>query len=198
MGDIEAFLSAAEDPAFVRVATARILPPDKIPLLRQHAQLEADLDRAALDDARLNRDPQMPVIAERIAELERDIDAAKSEFRFRCIGTSAWLNLAAKHPPTKEQLKVNARVDHDPETFQPAAIAASCVEPQMTLDQAGKLRDVLTVEQWGELWAKCVEANIGGGDSPKSLVAGAILRVKERSATTAAPEAFPDPSSSVE
>lgn len=197
-GSIDDFLSAAKDPAFVRVATARILPPDKVPLLRRFVELEADLDRAAIDDTKLNREPMMPVIAEQLAELSDEIEASKQEFRFRCVGFTEWQKLTSRHPPTKEQRKVNQMADHNPETFQPAAIAASCMAPEMTVEQALGLRDVLTVEQWAELWLACREANMGGGDSPKSMTAGAILQAKERFATMRASGESLDLSSSGE
>lgn len=198
MGGIDDFLKAAEDPAFVRVATARVLPPEAVPLLRLHAELEAQWDETARGDAELNRDPELPVLAEKVRDVERQLDEAKVEFRFRCIGTSKWLALSSKHPPTPEQTKLSSYADHNPDTFQPAAVALSCQDPEMSVEQAEKLRDVLTVEQWAELWRACREANMGGGDSPKSPVAGAILRVRDRLGTTAALAASLDQSSSDE
>lgn len=186
-GGIDEFLSAADDPAFARTVSARILPPSAVGLLAKHRELEEALDRAAVEDSKLNRDPQMPVIAQQLSDLEAEIDAAKSSFTFKCVGTSAWLALSAKFPPTKAQLAVNKLADHDPDRFQPEAIAASCVDPPMTVEQAKKLRDVTTIAQWGELWQACVQANMGT-DSPKSSAAGAILRVKQQFDNTAAAE----------
>jgi hypothetical protein len=196
-GGIDEFLSAADDPAFARTVSARILPPSAVGLLNRHRHLEEELDRAAVEDSKLNRDPQMPVIAQQLLDLEAEIAGAKSTFVFKCVGTSAWLELSSKFPPTKAQLATNKMADHDPDRFQPAAIAASCIDPVMTVEQAKRLRDVTSISQWAELWQACVQANMGT-DSPKSTAAGAILRVKQRFDNTAAAEGSPEASFSDE
>lgn len=193
---IEEILSQATDPAYVRTATARILLRQD--LLTQHQQLEADLDAAIQADNAENRTPQAPAISQQILDLEAEIDAARIEFRFRSIGHRAWADLMAAHPPTKEQIKALGRIDHNPETFPIAAIAASCVEPAMTVDDVAQLDRALNDTQFNLLLVRCVEANTGGVDTPKSVAAGVIHRVNGRSVTTPAPVASPDQSSLAE
>jgi hypothetical protein len=130
--------------------------------------------------------------------LEAEIDAAKVEFRFQSIGHRAWADLMAAHPPTKEQLKAFNRIDHNPETFPLAAIAASCVEPAMTVDDVGRLERALNDTQFNLLLVRCVEANTGGIDTPKSAAAGMIRRVNGQSVNTAVPAASPGQSSLAE
>jgi hypothetical protein len=104
--------------------------------------------------------------------------------------------LLAANPPTKDQLKRDPRIDHNPETFPIAAIAASCLEPAVTVEDVGRLERALPSTVFDVLWARCIDANIGGIDAPKSAAAGLILRASERYANTSAPAASPAPSSS--
>jgi hypothetical protein len=110
-----------------------------------------------------------------------------------------WANLMVKHPPTKEQRKENPRLDHNPETFPLAAMAASCVEPSGATVESFQRLDASGVPSavFDELWVTCLDANLGAG-IPKSAAAGVIRRLSGRSATTPAPAASPDPSSSDE
>ena len=61
-------------------------------------------------------------------------------------------------------------------------------------DEAKELEQRLSFGQFEKVWAACLQANLGTGDSPKSA-AGRILRQNAESATTAAHTASPDRSS---
>lgn len=179
-----------------REKTVRILLRQD--LLAEHDRLEAELVQVCTVDAQENRDPQGPAIAQRIVELEAEIDAAKRSFRFRAVGKKAWADLLALHPPTKDQLSEAPRLDHNPETFPPAAIAASCVDPVITPEQVDQLEQGLNLAQFDLLWTACLDANVRGDDSPKSLVAGPIARVSAELGITHVNGASPVPSSLAE
>lgn len=170
-------------------------------LLDEHARLDAELVATLNTDAEENRDPLGPELADRLLQFETEIEQAKRPFRFRAIGKKAWADLLAQHPPTRDQTMINARIDHNPKTFPAAAIAASCVDPKMTVEQVGQLEEKLNLAQFEILWGGCLDANVGGGvDNPKSLVAGPIVRARfalERSAM-GMDDPSPDRSSSVE
>jgi hypothetical protein len=176
-------LAQAENPAYVRVATARVLLRQD--LITRHAELEAELAEAIARDAVTNARDRAPTISRQLVELQDEIEAAKVGFKFRNIGRKAWADLLAAHPPTKAQKEL--RTDHNPETFPIAAMAAAIVEPE-GFDEDGirRLEAVLTDAQFTALWRACVDACMGGVESPKSLAAGQILRVNERSANIAA------------
>jgi len=179
-----------------RTAVARVLLRQD--LVEQHARLDAALNAAMLADQHENRDPVGPRLARELAEFEASIDAAKREFHFKAIGKRKWADLMAKHPPTKEQVKAHGRIDHNPATFPIAAIAASCTAPAMTTEQVAALEDGLNQTQFDQLWAACLDANVGGGSDPKSLTAGLILRTSGQSASTAVLEGLLAASSSDE
>lgn len=152
-------------------------------LVERHEDLEADLQAAQTQDAMENRLPAAPAIAQAIVDLEAEMQAAQREFVFEAVGKRRWSDLLAEHPPRAE----DRGLDHNPVTFPSAALAASCVQPVMTVDEAGRLEDLLTIAQWLKLWNACLKANVGGGgDTPKSLLATAVLQASGASSTTAA------------
>lgn len=155
-------------------------------LLDEHARLEAALSKAVKDDVMKNRLPESPGLTDEITALEARIEAEQKLFIFEGIGQYAWQNLAADNPPSKEQRAVG--YDMNPHTFAPKAVAASCVEPELTEEDAEWLMLNLDVAEWDRLWVACLVANIGERDRPKSLVATVAATARNGSSTTAPPE----------
>lgn len=160
-----------------RTATARVLLRQD--LLERHKELEAELDAAVERDMRASEGsiddvPEAVGVAAQIMELQAEIEAAMRPFHFRAIGRKPWRDLLAKHPPTKEQRAADPRLDHNPETFPHAAIAASCTSPVMTAEQVAQFEQICDLSQYSLLWNACLDANAGRGDTPKSLRAGGI------------------------
>jgi hypothetical protein len=201
---LEDILAEAENPAYVRTQTAKVL--FRQDLVTRHAELDAELAAAIARDRTTNEPDQAPVIAHQIAELQDEMTAALREFTFKNIGKKAWADLLAQHPPTKEQLAVEAEeakeqgrkprfFDHNLETFPIAAMAAASHSPKMDEDAVRRLEAALTDSQFTLLWRACFDANLGGADVPKSLAAGQILRVNGQYANTAVLAASPAASS---
>lgn len=201
MDSLDDILAAAENPAFVRVATARVLLRQD--LLARKDELEEAIKAEAAIDARENRTPVALGLAREMEALDAEIEEAKVEFKFRSVGKRAWADLLAANPPTKEQSTRIRGLDHNPLTFPCAAVALSYVDPVdpgWVPDQKGevfaeryakfvRLFDRLNTSQWEALWSKCIDANLGGLDTPKSQAASLLLRLaNSRSATTAVPE----------
>jgi hypothetical protein len=203
MADISDVLAQAEDVDNRPTATVRMLLRQD--LARQHADLETELEQAIVGDRNENRTPVAPTIAAQIVDLERQMDEAKVAFTFRAMGRRDWVELVAAHPPTKAQLTAVAAMsldplkrpglDFNPDTFPVAAVAKSCINPAMSLDDAKKLERAITDSQWAQLWDAAIRVNVGSTDPKASRAAGLILRLKERSESTAAPEESDDPSS---
>lgn len=175
-----------------RRVEAKVLVDGK--LLDEHRRLCGDdttglpgeLHRAMREDAMSNRQPETPAILNRVAALEAEIEAAQTVFVFEGIGDYAWHQLLNKHAPTRDDRI--AGYDFDPETFPPLAVAASCIEPVLTPDDARWLFVNLDVAEWQRIWGACLLANLGERDRPKSVTATAAAIARNGYSTTAAPE----------
>lgn len=179
--DVDAWLDGYQPHTVeVRICT-------RFDLAEQHAKLEQDLAAASSASRR-------KTIARKVVKLEAEIEAVEKVFTFADIGGD-WLDLIGKHPPTKDQLAADRTLDHNPETFPVAAIAASSSVPKLTVDQVKRMRSKLQFVQWQKLWAAALEANLGMATAPKSLLAGAVLRTNGGSGTTPAPAGSPAASS---
>lgn len=194
---IEEILASSDDPAFVRVEVARI---PRIPqaLREEHAAKDARLRELRAKRDTVDISDEQRELADRVIELEAQMEAAVVEFRFKGIGHRAWQDLVRDHPPTKEQLGRNKDLDMNPETFPHAAIAASCIDPVMTVAQVNELEQMpwVDVAAWMALWTTCLRANVGQS-VPKSTAAGLILRRNGASEPRLTNSESPDPSSLV-
>ena len=86
----------------------------------------------------------------------------------KAIGSKAYDDLLAGHPPTHEQKKDGQTYNAD--TFAPALIAACSLSPELTLDQATQ---IWVSNEWSrgeltQLFLGCVEVNSKGLDVPFS------------------------------
>ncbi len=171
---IEEILAVAEDEAYHRVTTATIAAVPQA-LRDEHEALVALLPTLLSDT--IEDHPDRLVTAERIIEIEAEMEASTIEFRFRCIGHRAWADLLRAHAPTKEQLRQDRSLDHNPETFPDAAMAASCVEPAMSVEDVARLAasPLIDVTAWSRLWNACIKANVVD-KNPKSLAAAGLIR----------------------
>lgn len=145
-------------------------------------------EQALLDLRRAHPDPTIEeagVIHDAAMEVQRreaECAAAAVTFRFRGIGRKPHSDLVAKYPPTADQQAEasdqGVRYAWNPETFPPALVAASCIEPAgITLQAAQRIAEQWTDGQWAMLWRACVAANEGTADpGPKSAIASAVLR----------------------
>lgn len=183
MGD-RAKKSLGDVIAHVRPRTKTVRVCLRGDLAEQHERLEDELAEARRRDEQTNEPNQAPAIARQIAALEADIKEQSVDFTFQAIGKTAWSDLLAKHPPTKAQKEL--RLDHNPETFSTAAIAASLVDPgDVTLEQVEQLAEHLSLGQWRRIWEACIAANVDGDDPGESSAASLLLRGSKPSSGTA-------------
>ena len=105
--------------------------------------------------------PELAEVKAQIKALEDKADAATKHIVVQSIGGRAWRKLVAEHPPTDPQYL------WDLDTFPPAAVAACCVDPQLTVEQAERLADVLTDGQWDKLYKTVLLVNRGDDLIPK-------------------------------
>lgn len=97
---------------------------------------------------------------EEVRAAEADLERCWQPIVLQSIPAAAFMSLLAEHPPTKEQ-KAEA-AEWNPETFQPALIAASAVDSGMNAQQWA---EELASDRWStaernELFGKCLEVNL--------------------------------------
>ena len=104
-----------------------------------------------------------------VEQLSKKVREKTRELTFTSIGRRAWRELLAQHPPTKsQQITLGKGIDHNPETFPPAAIAVSSTKPKLTLEQAQWMCDELPLGVFDRIWAAVLTANMIGGDEKKA------------------------------
>ena len=142
MASIQDVLAAASKTK-PREAAVRILH-DK-DLDDELAAANAEFERAAADHGdEITKPEHVVALAKKVEKVAAKVEAAKVQYRFRALNGQAYYDLQSKHPPTKEQREANPLAQTNPDTFRPALIAASCVDPEMTVDEAAQLIAVLS------------------------------------------------------
>lgn len=185
-------LASPEDPwAEIHATHTQMRQTVRVPLRSDLAdrieQLEEQARREHKIDERENRDPLAPKLAEQIQQLEAELAESEREFVFEAIGRRPYLKLIADHPPTDEQKadaeESGAIAQYDAETFSPALLAASCVEPPgATLETMTRIWNEWSAGQVSRLWSTCLAANLGSADAgPKSVIASEILHGSSKS-----------------
>jgi hypothetical protein len=162
-------------------------------LVAKHQELERRLVEAGQSSSSSLADDGSRRLAEQLQAVETEMSDTARRFRFRALSRRAWRDLLSQHPPRKQD-KAD-QLDFNPETFPVAAIAACALEPAMTAEQASLLEDRLPLGQFQKLWGAVLDVNLGVSDTPKSVLATAILRMNGASSTSAASAASPEASS---
>ncbi len=127
------------------------------------------LHLAARDSDRLSNEPdKAPAIMAQIEALVEESKDTEVIFTFKSIGRFAYDELVTSHPPTKEQKKDGAEFNAD--TFPPALVAASCVDPSMSLEDATAM---FSSPDWNgaelrRIFFGALEVNTETGDIPLS------------------------------
>jgi len=174
---------AAPTAAGITAAWQPVIEPVRIcldsELVLRIEDLEEQLLEAQRQDAVSNRAPVAPGIAEQVLGLQEQARAAEVEFRFRSLGRRAYSDLLRAHPPTEAQ-KADAPAGQvlmwDADTFPPALMSATCVQPaDTTLDWWRGVYDDWGLGQVERLWKACLTANAGVAEIPKARVAYAMI-----------------------
>jgi len=155
-------------------------------LLAEHVRLQAAHKRATRGDLSENRLPEAPGIVDELRAVEAAIAASEFEFTFEALGRQEYLQLLAAHPPRHEDR--TERLSFNGETFPPALVAASAVEPAISEAQAAQLVERLSDAQFSKLWNAALTVNIGDDSAPKSVLRSATTEQNDGSSTTASPE----------
>ena len=117
----------------------------------------------------------------RVDELERQVKDKTRELVFEGVGWGAWRKLIGDNPPEADQEGTFKRavelgfmphavinIGFNAETFIPAAIVASCVEPGISSSQVKDLMEKSPPGVLERIWTAVLEVNTGGGRDPFS------------------------------
>jgi hypothetical protein len=118
-------------------------------------------------------------IAQQIEALGAQMREHEVTFRFRALPQRAYSDLTDEHPPRKDRKDKDDEFDVNWDTFPTALIAACAIEPTITEAKAERLRDVITHQQWDDLFAGAFSVNRSKISVPKSVAASAILAATE-------------------
>lgn len=115
-------------------------------------------------------------LAEQIEALRERMSEHEVTFTFRALSSRAWSDLMARHPGRRE-LDEAFNVD----TIAADVIASCAVDPEMTIEDADSLADVLNNAQFGALFECAWRCNTKALDVPFSVIASRVLRDSETS-----------------
>lgn len=158
-------------------------------LVLRHDEARARWMAAVDADTDSNEWPAAPARYDELAAVEAEILAASDEFRFTNLGSRAWRALIEQYPPPEDSY-----MRWDPNTFPVAAIAATCVEPEMTYGDVEELIDLISDGQFTKLWQAVLDLNIGD-DIPKFVTGTGATASSGPPSTTPPATASPTPSS---
>jgi len=152
---------------------------------QSHAELE--LARNELKNLRLRERvdgkdetlaSQIPGLERKIQELEADLITNAPLFTFQAIGRRKLDEIRSEHPPTEEQWdlyrersKVNPMVNapsFDPQGLAPKLLAASALDPPMSIEEASELWDSLSDGESAQLYEAAWSVNMEAASVPLS------------------------------
>lgn len=148
-------------------------------LIAEHARIEAEI-AGHHSTGSLGGPPSE--LLDRLRDLEAEIERSALVVRLRALGTRQWSDLLAEHPPKKDQAQLGAQ--WNPETWEPAAVAACAVEPTITDEQATRMRDAIPPGEWRALVLAVLELHGERVVPPKSLLLSALALASGDSSTT--------------
>lgn len=186
--------------------TDEVTPDERTVQLCTRGDLTTRIEHLQREISKARTDSDTLGLPETVRELATEIEALTTQaqdfthgFTVAGVSSTKWRTMLAENPPSREQRSQG--LDHDPDKFPVAAVAASLVkidgeEVTQTIAQVERFADKLSAGQWIRLWNTVLDVNVrAGGEVPKSAVATAILRHSEPNSTTAPPEESPTPSS---
>lgn len=144
--------------------------------------LERQLKEARSDgqrDDRLSSGAKGRQLAQQIEALREEMAASMVDFRVRALPRAKWAKLLRDHPGSDKSVQFNV------DTFIPALLRLSLVEPELTEAQWVKLigdadsDGVLTSAQYDLLGDTCWSLNRKDTQVPFSSLASALLRNSE-------------------
>jgi len=166
-------------------------------------ELRVEYEKARQDErGQTNADLSMPIRSQRLLrkleQLVAESEESEQQFKFKALGRHDYEALVAKHPPRPEDHAEAASVaeqtgsraskaEWNYETFPPALIAASSLEPTMTESEA---TDLWNDSDWNgaelvKLFQTALIVNSAPGDIPFGLRGIGVTPSTERKSSSA-------------
>jgi hypothetical protein len=162
---IEDILKAAKPrEKTVKVCIAGDLAGEAERLQDELSRVSEDWEPADLTDVHPGR-----AIAEQLRAVHAQVREAEEPFTMRYIGDRAYSDLLAAHPAENDQEAFNSV------TFPRALVAASCVQPEMSEEQAIELFEVINEGEIKRLFDAAWDVHNSSEVIPFSLAASALL-----------------------
>lgn len=119
--------------------------------------------------------PELEALRQEAEQLRAEARGKVRTLIFESVGRKRWRDLVAEHPPTEEQRKrfpLLAMISEpvNMETFPAPALAMSCVEPGLSLEEAEWIMEKLPVEDSNRVLDACMDANASRVSLPKALI----------------------------
>ncbi|WP_033288249.1 hypothetical protein [Amycolatopsis jejuensis] len=157
--DIDALLASAKLP---EDTVALCLRPD---LRDRFEKLDGELLRERSDRTTLAPGLREGELADELAALEAEIAEHTLPIVLRGLSHEPWAKLLAAHPP-REDKPGDLAMGMNLETFVPAMVRASIVEPELSDEQYELLIDVISDNQYATLQNAAWLLSRGDKDSP--------------------------------
>lgn len=125
-------------------------------------------------------------LAEQVQDLERQIEEASAEFRFRALPKERWRALCDNHPPRKHD-EMDRLVGYHRIEVLDAAVRKCLIDPVFDDASWATFLDTISEGEFSELRRLVNSINTGAVDNPKSVLASRILN--QRGATSEQPAA---------
>ena len=113
-------------------------------------------------------------LKEQIGEVRAQMREASVDFHLRALPARAWTKLWGRYPTRSEGEDGEAFADRM-FAFHAEIVAASAVDPAMSVEQVGELVDVLHGSAWIRLANACISLNAGEVDIPNSEAASDLI-----------------------
>lgn len=178
MNEVDRWLEqATPDRRVVNVCLDRALVSRLLVARKELADLE--VETVGVAGTKMLGNDRASELTATIAELEGAYQAASKAMVFEGLGWGPWRELVSEHPPAREQADVFAQavafgfmphsienIGWNAETFVPAAIAASCVDPDLSVAQAATILRKAPPGVLDRIWTAVLEVNWAGADDP--------------------------------
>jgi hypothetical protein len=146
-------------------------------------------------DGMLEKPEPLRKLEARVAAIEDKVRAKSRTLVFEGIGWGKWRDLMGKFPPAPDQLDTFERavklgfmphavenIGYNAEEFIPAAIAASCAEPGISVEEASRMLRTSPPGVIERVWTAVLDVNLGGANDP---FVGAVLAASGQARPTA-------------